>query len=199
MRIEYADSALREENLFPNKFVPILANYDPLALLSTTTPRLHSPPKQDNKITGNKNWPQSSHQFSFVEHSSPVSHRPRLRPKPPTHLFAPAPSYLPPIRRPSKLSEINSHRKPFKLDGTSDFWDIRFNISKELLDLLAFERIKLENISSLKSKWIVTSSRFDHRDEDVFVGRANAPFGHSTKWKIRYVNFLRFWTTLFTN
>lgn len=201
MRIELTNSGLRKENLFPSKFVPILANYDPLALLtstsSSTTPKPYSPPKYDK----HNNWPHSIHQFSFVEHNNQgnahVSQRPRPPPiilssmhqptKNPVDLFLPAPSYLPPVKKPS----YNSHRKPFKLDGSDGggSWDVKLNISKELLDLLAFEKIKLENIShmigSKPNKWIITSSRFNHKDEDVFVGRANNPFGPSTKWKFR--------------
>ncbi|XP_058453997.1 uncharacterized protein LOC131432003 [Malaya genurostris] len=32
-------------------------------------------------------------------------------------------------------------------------------------------------------RWPVTNSRDAHRDEDVFIARANDPFGHSTKWR----------------
>ncbi|XP_055611583.1 uncharacterized protein LOC129758142 isoform X2 [Uranotaenia lowii] len=35
-------------------------------------------------------------------------------------------------------------------------------------------------------RWPITNSRDAHRDEDVFIARANDPFGHSTKW--RYSN-----------
>lgn len=34
-------------------------------------------------------------------------------------------------------------------------------------------------------QWPITSSRDAHKDEDVYVARANNPFGHSTKWKYR--------------
>ncbi|XP_021706025.1 uncharacterized protein LOC5578548 isoform X2 [Aedes aegypti] len=32
-------------------------------------------------------------------------------------------------------------------------------------------------------RWPITNSRNAHRDEDVFIARANNPFGHSTKWR----------------
>ncbi|XP_055323235.1 uncharacterized protein LOC129578532 [Sitodiplosis mosellana] len=195
MRIELSNSALRQENLFPKQFVPILANYDPLALLTstTTTFKPHSTPKHDK----NKHWPHPVHHFTFVEHNNPTNFHVSQRPRPPpiilssmhqptqnpVKLFAPAPSYLPPTKTPSP----NSHRKPFKLDNAEGSWDVKFNISKELLDLLTFEKIKLENFTNTlgtKSKWVVTSSRLNHRDGDVFVGRANNPFGHSTKWQL---------------
>lgn len=192
MRVDFTNSALKQENLFPHKFFPILANYDPLALLTstttTTTPKPYIPPKPPK-------WPQSIHQFTFVQHHNSNS-SPRPRPpsiilssmhqttEAPVDLFVPAPGYLP-AKKPSN----NSHRKPFKLDHSDvGSWDIKFNISNELRELLRLERIKLENISQSigsKSKWIVTSSRSKHRDDDVFVGRANNPFGHSTKWKLR--------------
>lgn len=202
MRIELSNSGIRQENLFPSQFVPILANYDPLALLTsttTTTLKPFSPPKHDK----NKHWPHPVHQFTFVEHNSKPSDfhvSPRPRPPPiilasmhqtqsPVNLFAPAPSYLPSVKKPKP----NSHRKPFKLDNPEGSWDVKFNISKELLDLLTFEKIKLENFTNTlgsKSKWVVTSSRLNHRDEDVFVARANNPFGHSTKWKLRLVSIM---------
>lgn len=51
----------------------------------------------------------------------------------------------------------------------------------------------LENEKSLLNKtgriptvrWPVTTSRDQHNDNDVFIARANNPFGHSTKWKYR--------------
>lgn len=192
MRIELTSSALKEENLFPNKFVPILANYDPLALLTstTTTPKYYlPPPKYENKHT---NRPHSIHQFSFVDHHyshSPNNVQTLPRPIPPPIILSSmhqptAPSHLPPARKPSH----NSHRKPFKLDHFDGSWDIKFNISNELRELLKLEQIKLVNFSQVicsKSKWIITSSRSKHRDSDIFVARANNPFGHSTKWKLR--------------
>lgn len=194
MRIEFTNSAMKQENLFPNKFFPILANYDPLALLTSTTsttPKPYHPPKPPK-------WPQSIHQFTFVDHHNSNNYHSSPRPRPPSiilssmhpttqgpvNLFVPAPSYLPPAKKPS----YNPYRKPFKLDHPVGSWDIKFNISNELRELLKLERIKLESISQdigSKSKWIVTSSRSKHRDGDVFVARANNPFGHSTKWKLR--------------
>lgn len=206
MRIEMTNSALRQENLFPNHFLPILTNYDPLSLLTsakitkTTTPIPYLPPKYHNQ---NQIRPQTIHQFSFVEHNNAQNVHISPRPRPPqiilssmhqptqnpVKLFIPSPTYF----QPGKKPQHNSHRKPFKLDGSNTgTWDIRFNISQELRNLLMLERIKLENISQtigVKSKWVVTSSRLNHikSQDDVFVGRANNPFGHSTKWKLRYV------------
>lgn len=208
MRVESPDIALKEENLFPHKFFPILANYDPLALLtstSTTTPKPYLPSKPSK-------WPQSVHQFSFVDHDhhSPPA---KIRPRPPPIILssmyqstkATAPTtqhpinwFLPTTNLYSTTSSsikqppsYNSHRKPFKLDNSGIGWDVKFNVSDELLELLRLEKIKLENIShtiGTNPKWIVTSSRSKHRDGDVFVARANNPFGHSTKWKLRYDN-----------
>uniref|UniRef100_A0A182INE5 Phospholipase A2-like central domain-containing protein n=1 Tax=Anopheles atroparvus TaxID=41427 RepID=A0A182INE5_ANOAO len=39
------------------------------------------------------------------------------------------------------------------------------------------------NGSNARIKWPITNSRDAHRDEDVFIARANNPFGHSTKWR----------------
>lgn len=201
MRIDDINSSAKQENLFPHKFVPILANYDPLALLTTTTVKSTSTPKPYLPASRPSKWPQPIHQFSFVEHhSNHYSSSPRPKPPPiiiasmhqttetqPINLFVPDPSYFAPAKKPTFSS---TNRKPFKLDHSDrDSWDIKFNVSNELRELLRLEKIKLENISQAigsKSKWIVTSSRFKHRDSDVFVGRANNPFGHSTKWKLGY-------------
>ncbi|XP_041764657.1 uncharacterized protein LOC121602973 [Anopheles merus] len=45
------------------------------------------------------------------------------------------------------------------------------------------EIYKRTNGSNARIKWPITNSRDAHRDEDVFIARANNPFGHSTKWR----------------
>uniref|UniRef100_A0A182K2R2 Uncharacterized protein n=1 Tax=Anopheles christyi TaxID=43041 RepID=A0A182K2R2_9DIPT len=47
------------------------------------------------------------------------------------------------------------------------------------------EIYKRTNGSNARIKWPITNSRDAHRDEDVFIARANNPFGHSTKWRWR--------------
>lgn len=47
------------------------------------------------------------------------------------------------------------------------------------------EIYKRTNSSNARIKWPITNSRDAHRDEDVFIARANNPFGHSTKWRWR--------------
>lgn len=194
MRVEFTNSGLEQKSLFPHKFLPILANYDPLALLTSstsTTPKPYLPPKSTK-------WPQSIHHFTLVEHqdSNKLHSSPRPRPPPiilssmhsttqrPKNLFVPASSYLPAMKHPP----YNSHRNPFKIEQSDDVWDFKINIPNELRELLKLERLKLANISQdfdTKSNWIVTSSWAEHHDDDIFVARANNPFGHSTKWKFK--------------
>lgn len=38
-----------------------------------------------------------------------------------------------------------------------------------------------------KPRWPITTTRDKHGDNDVFLARANNPFGHSTKWKYKWV------------
>lgn len=38
-----------------------------------------------------------------------------------------------------------------------------------------------------KPRWPITTTRDQHGDNDVFLARANNPFGHSTKWKYKWV------------
>uniref|UniRef100_A0A182NFX8 Bromo domain-containing protein n=1 Tax=Anopheles dirus TaxID=7168 RepID=A0A182NFX8_9DIPT len=45
------------------------------------------------------------------------------------------------------------------------------------------EIYKRTNGSNARVKWPITNSRDAHRDDDVFIARANNPFGHSTKWR----------------
>lgn len=66
-------------------------------------------------------------------------------------------------------------------------------ISLELAELLQNEHTSLNFTRQVKrpssqasaTKWHLTSSRSEHSDSDVFVARANNPFGHSTKWEWR--------------
>lgn len=70
-----------------------------------------------------------------------------------------------------------------------DSWEVPMQISNELSDLLKSEDLQFHNntgeLRNTKPMWPVTSSRASHKDEDVFIARANNPFGHSTKWKWR--------------
>ncbi|XP_058821537.1 uncharacterized protein LOC131683516 [Topomyia yanbarensis] len=52
-------------------------------------------------------------------------------------------------------------------------------IEQKLEDILN----RTKNIKGRVPRWPVTNSRDAHRDEDVFIARANNPFGHSTKWR----------------
>lgn len=70
-------------------------------------------------------------------------------------------------------------------------WEIDMQIPSVLTDLLKKENPRLaeiaETLSTIKPKWPITSSWAEHRDDDVYIARANNPFGHSTKWLWRYV------------
>ncbi|KAG4075541.1 hypothetical protein HA402_003366 [Bradysia odoriphaga] len=65
-------------------------------------------------------------------------------------------------------------------------WEIDMQIPSVLTDLLKKENPRLaeitETLSTIKPKWPITSSRAEHKDDDVYIARANNPFGHSTKW-----------------
>lgn len=54
--------------------------------------------------------------------------------------------------------------------------------------LLSDEQILLNKTGRLpnsRPRWPITTTRDQHGDNDVFIARANNPFGHSTKWKFR--------------
>lgn len=73
--------------------------------------------------------------------------------------------------------------------NSHDTWEIDMHIPDGLNALLKQENSRFRNITGklgkIKPKWPVTSIRAAHKDADVFIGRANNPFGHSTKWKLR--------------
>lgn len=194
MHIELPAQPPKLTNIFPNMFLPILPNYDPLHLLTTTTP-VSSTPIKDR--------PHFIHQVTFVSHNNNnptnVNHfGTKPRPKPPSQLFYPSDNNRPteiPVQLfyPAVASTLvppirGGHRRPNSLiDGFNDNWEIKFNITNELRELLKLEKNKLQAISlalNSKTKFPVTNSRSKHHDDFVFVARANNPFGHSTKWKL---------------
>ncbi|XP_063704360.1 uncharacterized protein LOC134833832 [Culicoides brevitarsis] len=65
--------------------------------------------------------------------------------------------------------------------------EITEDLPKELQLLIQEERelfeLKHGRTPDDHPQWPITSSRDAHKDEDVFIARANNPFGHSTKWK----------------
>jgi hypothetical protein len=77
---------------------------------------------------------------------------------------------------------------------TSDEVPDADDISDSLTMLLDEENKELVKTAgkfgSSKPVWPITSSRELHKDGDIFIARANNPFGHSTKWKYRFVRIL---------
>lgn len=172
-----------------NKFIPILATFDSLSFLTTTraTPTVPEIPifDQQDKI------PSHVKSYSFVrlykQNHVPttVPAGPLTTPRPltttsaPVTLFSPADTYL--------NSGEFYHEDQNK-------WDYSMYMPDGLRDLLKAERDKLRNYSlsigydyKAHRKWPLTSSRSAHRDSDVFIGRANDPFGHSTRWNWKWV------------
>lgn len=177
---------IKKSSIFPPQFLPILANYDPLALLTSSTTSTTNRPFV-NLFEPHR--PQSVHQSTFVAHNPSEALNEFHRP--------PIASFSKPITSVSSGGHHQHHdqhqqqhrpSRPWKPQKPSaDTWDIySLNITDELRQLLEAERIHLKNVSiHLKPKFPVTNSRWSHQDEDVFVARSNNPFGHSTKWKLR--------------
>lgn len=124
--------------------------------------------KQNHVPTTVSAWPGTT------PHSHSHPHPPTTTSAPVT-LFSPADTYL-------------NSGEYFHEDKTK--WDYSMYMPEGLRELLKAERDKLRNISltigydyKAHRKWPLTSSRSAHRDGDVFIGRANDPFGHSTRWK----------------
>lgn len=172
------------EHLFElkNKNVPISTTFDSRLYMTTRKPGItlsdlptfHEkekiPPhvksysyvrvyKQNHIPSSVKPWPVTTPQMTTTPQS--------------VTLFSPADTYL-------NSGEFYRDNK----------WEVKMEIPDGLRDLLKVEREKLRNISlsiGFDAKdhkiWPLTSSRAAHRDNDVFIGRANNPFGHSTRWK----------------
>lgn len=183
------------------KFIPILATFDSLAFLTTTArPSLTLPdlPQLDKQIPPHiksytfvrmykSHLPSNTTELSAATegypnlfHQSPTpSWTTSTTPKS-TNLFSPNEGYL-------NAGEYISNHQP---RSQKPQFDYKMYIPDGLREMLKAEREKLRNISlnigyNYKSQrmWPVTSSRLDHHDEDVYIGRANDPFGHSTRWK----------------
>lgn len=83
-------------------------------------------------------------------------------------------------RKPS-MQEVTSNESALKMEEYAD------QIASIILQK---EKMILNKTGRVPNvRWPITTSRDKHRDNDVFIARANNPFGHSTKWKYRY-NFL---------
>lgn len=190
------NAVIKNPHILPHNLIPILANFDPLAFLTTAAP-MHKP--IENLFEANRKKPRPSvpsnvgvvhqddekhsaggtsiHQFSFITHSKPSHSRHPPSQSHSVHLFRPASSYSP-----DSASPINQH---------NDTWEINYVVPYGLRELLKLEREKLRNLTHgfvgkhKSKKWPITRSRSAHRDNDIFIGRANNPFGHSTKWKLR--------------
>lgn len=173
------------------KFIPILATFDSLAFLtttsrpSTTVPELPQfdekiPPdvksyafvrlyKHNHVTSTTAPWPSST---VYHHHAAPVWTSTTTKS---TDLFSPADGYL-------NAGEYIHKQKPQ--------YDYKMHLPDGLHDLLKAERERLRNISltigydyKAHRVWPLTTSRSAHRDEDVYIGRANNPFGHSTRWR----------------
>lgn len=192
--------ALPKPHIDTKKFIPILATFDSLAFLTTTSrPSTVVPdlPTFDSKIpphiksyTFVRMYKQNHIPSTVSPNSSSTIHQQHI-PHPPTtpvwtsttpkvtDLFSPADGYL-------NAGEYIHNQKPR--------FDYKMYLPDGLRDLLQSERDKLRNISltigynyKAHRMWPVTSSRSAHHDEDVYIGRANNPFGHSTRWSSQWV------------
>lgn len=177
MPVTLINSAIKTPLVLGNKFIPISPDFDPLLFLTTTAPTQNygSVKKHETKRPSaigvfpekDKKHSTSIHQYSFITHSKPSTLE-KTATFHPVQLFRPAPT-----------------------DLRNDTWEVNYQVPSEYGENLKQEKIKAKNLSHAftlsmnLTKWPMTSSRSLHRDSDVFIARANNPFGHSTKWKWR--------------
>lgn len=97
--------------------------------------------------------------------------------------------YLKPPVPPQKIKPTDYKQQQNMRENISDSPDLAINnISDQLTLLLHEEQVLLNKTGRIvgnKPRWPITSSRDSHNDADVYLARANNPFGHSTKWKYR--------------
>jgi hypothetical protein len=110
-------------------------------------------------------------QSNFIRFSS---HSPTAANKTKSHLQP----YLPAIK-------IKPHLPIPKYPGSSGEIPDPDDSLVKLLDEEKKVLSQSGKVAPVKPVWPITNSRDQHRDEDVFIARANNPFGHSTKWKYR--------------
>lgn len=91
------------------------------------------------------------------------------------------------------LSFLKTSRNPQNIPPrpqTSQEADIEIEeLSEQLSTILLKDEESLLNktgrVPNQKPRWPITTTRDKHGDNDVFLARANNPFGHSTKWKYK--------------
>lgn len=94
------------------------------------------------------------------------------------------------IFQPFNPLDFNKHSSTSKPPITSQEADIELEDYSDKLTsfVMKEEQIMLNktgHVVSLQPRWPITSFRGEHLDNDVYLARANNPFGHSTKWKYR--------------
>lgn len=90
------------------------------------------------------------------------------------------------------LKPPKSNQSSYLPIETSTEADIEIETISDQLStiLLKDEQVLLNKTGRLpnqKPRWPITTTRDQHQDGDVFLARANNPFGHSTKWKYTWV------------
>ena len=80
----------------------------------------------------------------------------------------------------SSPSQKPNYYKPLQTPKETEF-EMEEVLLKEEQTLLN----KTGRFPNQKPRWPITTTRDQHGDNDVFLARANNPFGHSTKWKYK--------------
>lgn len=88
---------------------------------------------------------------------------------------------------PSKIVKLQQKQQPtYSKSQLGIHYDDNFNSDNSLDKLLAIERLIFKNQTGILEnqipKYPITSNRDMHQNDDVYIARANDPFGHSTKW-----------------
>lgn len=118
--------------------------------------------------------------INLILHSRPPAS------KPPTSI-----TYLSPPLKTSHYDRNQNYKQLLEMqENISESPDLDIdNISEQLTSLLLEDEQTLLNktgrLPNKQPKWPITTTRDQHGDADVFLARANNPFGHSTKWKYR--------------
>lgn len=141
-----------------NKFIPILPNVDSLSHLTTSKPR-------------------KPHEIEIVEHDPA-----KVRVQSYSNSFI---YHETSTERPQSITIFHPMNQQENTINANDTWEVNVDVPNDIIGLINQEN-QSQNVSKLLRMKKVTQSRSAHRDEDIFIARVNNPFGHSTKWKLRY-------------
>uniref|UniRef100_A0A182W161 Bromo domain-containing protein n=1 Tax=Anopheles minimus TaxID=112268 RepID=A0A182W161_9DIPT len=136
---------------------------------------------------GLEGWVGGLREIQGHRFDHPVLEKPKTTGTPQTMLqasFSAVQQQVPAVRPTSTLgTQMKPHVNQTAVGSAAARYKQTGVLLSEQVGVKLQEIYKRTNGSNARIKWPITNSRDAHRDEDVFIARANNPFGHSTKWR----------------